>query len=123
MNKILYHSVKLHCEVERAFRMFTVNENLQSWLTVTADIEPVKLLSFEWKGPKQYKHFMNNADPLTHVVVAFIPWGEKSTQTPFTEIHLTHSGWRSSPDWDEARLWFENAWNVAFEKPRKLVNG
>lgn len=153
MNKILYHSVRLHCEVERAFKMFTVNENLQSWLTVIADVKPVvggkyelfwnpedrendstigckitaiepsKLLSFEWKGPKQYKHFMNNADPLTHVVVSFIPCNEKDSPTLYTEIHLIHSGWRSSAEWEEARLWFENAWNVAFENLNKLVNG
>ncbi len=153
MNKILYHSVRLHCEVERAFRMFTVNENLQSWLTVIADVKPVvggtfelfwnpedrendstigckitaiepgKLLSFEWKGPKKYKHFMNNADPLTHVVVSFIPCKEKNTQPPCTEIHLIHSGWGSSAEWEEARLWFENAWNDAFENLNKLVNG
>jgi uncharacterized protein YndB with AHSA1/START domain len=83
--------------------MFTVNEYVQSWLAPLAEIEPRvggkyelfwdlddkqnnsaigckitaieqdAFLSFEWKGPKQFKRFMNSADPLTHVVVIFNP--------------------------------------------------
>jgi uncharacterized protein YndB with AHSA1/START domain len=149
MNGIIYDSVRLNCDAHRAFEMFTVNEHIQSWLTLIADVEPVvggkyelswdpddresnstigckvtaiepgKFLSFEWKGPKQYQHFMNNADPLTHVVVFFIPCGDGST--PCTEVHLVHSGWGSSAEWEEARQWFERAWDNAFEELRKRV--
>lgn len=152
MDKILHHSVRLRCDVEQAFEMFTVNERLQSWLTVVAEVEPVvggkyelfwnpeerendstlgcritaiergKFLSFEWRGPKKYKHFMNEADPLTHVAVFFVPCGGDDS-TPWTEVHLIHSGWRSSAEWEEARLWFRKAWDSAFEKLRKQVNG
>jgi uncharacterized protein YndB with AHSA1/START domain len=126
--------------------MFTVNEKLESWLTEEADVEPRvdgkyelfwnpedkrydstigckitaieqdKFLSFEWKGPKQYNDFMNSADPLTHVVVFFIP-GDG-----FTEVQLIHSGWRSSPEWAQARQWFEQAWNVTLEALKKQIN-
>ena len=153
MDKILYHSVRLHCDPEQAFKMFTLKEHLQSWLAATADVEPMvggkyelfwnpedmendstlgctitaiepgKFLSFEWRGPKQYKHFMNDADPLTHVVVFFIPCSEENSPTLYTEVHLIHSGWQSSAEWEEARLWFEKAWNSAFEELRKQVNG
>ena len=153
MDKILHHSVRLRCDTKQAFKMFTVNEDLQSWLTTIADVEPVaggkyelfwnpeerendstlgckitaiepgKFLSFQWRGPKQYKHFMNNTDPLTHVVVFFIPCNEENGPTLCTEVHLIHSGWRNSAEWKEARLWFEKAWDDAFEKLRKQVNG
>lgn len=152
MGKILHHSVRLRCDSEQAFEMFTMNERLQSWLTVVADVEPVvggkyelfwnpeerendstlgckitaiergKFLSFEWRGPKKYKHFMNEADPLTHVVVFFVSC-VRDDATPCTEVHLIHSGWRSSSEWEEARLWFKKAWDSAFIELRKQVNG
>lgn len=151
MDKILHHSVRLSCDRKRAFKMFTVNENLQSWLTTIADIEPVVggkyelfwnpddrendstsgckitaiepniFLSFEWKGPKQYKDFMNNADPLTHVVVCFADCAEGGGQAPCTEVHVVHSGWRSSPQWEEARLWFEKAWDFSLDALKKKL--
>ena len=150
MDKIIRHSLRLQCDAHQAFEMFTVNELLQSWLAPLAEIEPVvggkyelfwdptdkendstigckvtaiepgKYLSFEWKGPTQYQHFMNNADPLTHVVVFFLPCGEGST--PCTEVYLIHSGWGSSAEWEEARQWFERAWSSAFEELSKSVN-
>jgi uncharacterized protein YndB with AHSA1/START domain len=146
MDKILHHTILLDCEARRAFEMFTVNELLQSWLCAIADVEPRiggkyelfwnpddmendsnigcritayeqdKFLAFEWKGPKQYRHFMNNANPLTHVVVFFIPCEGADGSGPRTEVHLIHSGWRNTVEWEEARQWFENAWNGAFEE-------
>jgi uncharacterized protein YndB with AHSA1/START domain len=151
MNRIIHHSVLLRCDTHQAFEMFTVNELLQSWLTTLTEVEPLvggkyelfwdpankesnstigckvtaiepgKFLSFEWKGPEQFQHFMNDADPLTHVVVFLIPSGENSV--PCTEVHLIHSGWGSSAEWEEARLWFERAWASAFGELRKEVNG
>ncbi len=152
MDKILYHSIRLDCDPKQAFKMFTVNEYLESWLTMKAEvepriggkyelfwnpqdrendstlgckitaIEPNKLLSFEWRGPKQYKHFMNKTNPLTHVVVSFIPCNKINNQSPCTEVHLVHSGWRSSTEWEEARLWFKKAWQNAFENLKKQIN-
>lgn len=147
MDKIIHCSVQLQCDVHRAFEMFTVNHLLESWLVNVAEvehvvggkyelfwepedrennstigckltaIEPNKFLSFEWRSPKQYKHFANNADPLTHVVVFFIPDDE------VTEVHLIHSGWRSSSEWEEARQWQDRAWSGAFKELEKKVNG
>ena len=151
MDKILHHSVRLNCSPAKAFAMFTENKHLESWLTLKADVEPKvegkyelfwnpenreidstigckitalepdKLLSFEWKGPAQYKDFMNDADPLTHVVVLFLPYGEG--KAPETEVHLIHSGWRSSAEWEEARQWFERMWSGCFKELSKQVNG
>jgi ADP-ribose pyrophosphatase YjhB (NUDIX family)/uncharacterized protein YndB with AHSA1/START domain len=127
--------------------MFTVGSLLESWLTALADVEPVvggkyelfwepedrennstlgctvtaierdQFLSFEWKSPKQFKHFANDADPLTHVSVAFVPRGA------WTHVHLLHSGWRSGPEWEEARQWQGQAWSVAFERLDRLIQG
>ncbi len=146
MDKIVHHSVRLYCNARRAFEMFTVNHLLESWLVNVAEVEPVvggkyelfwepddrennstigcrvtaiepdKFISFEWRSPKQYKHFANNADPLTHAVVFFVLAGVN------TEIHLIHSGWRSSAEWEEARQWQDRAWGVAFKELERQVN-
>ena len=137
MDKVIYQSIKLGNTPQNAFKMFTENEHLEKWLTNEADVEPRvggkyelfwvpgdmennntlgckvlaldpgKLISFEWKGPPQYR-FMNEVIPLTHVVVTFIPCEEG------TEIHLIHTGWRDTPEWEEARQWFDKAWMLAF---------
>jgi hypothetical protein len=86
---------------------------------VTA-IEQDGLLCFEWKGPAQFRHFMNDADPLTHVVVFFVPCTDVAG--PCTEVRLVHSGWRSSAEWEEARQWFDRSWNVALEQLEHRVN-
>jgi uncharacterized protein YndB with AHSA1/START domain len=146
MDKVIHLSVKLSCNLHRTFELFTVNKLLESWLTEVAEVEPVisgkyelfwepnnrennstlgckitaieadKFLSFEWRSPKQYKHFANNADPLTHVVVFFIQNNDS------TQIHLIHSGWRSSSEWEEARQWQERAWNEALKELEKQIN-
>lgn len=82
---------------------------------VTA-IAPGMLLAFDWKGPAEYKKFMN-ADPLTHVVVSFFSKGNGST-----DVHLVHSGWGESSEWEEARNYFQQAWGSAFQKLEKVVN-
>lgn len=41
MNSIISNSACLACPIERAFEMFTVNEKIQSWLCVLANVEPV----------------------------------------------------------------------------------
>jgi uncharacterized protein YndB with AHSA1/START domain len=151
MDKIIYRSVKLPCDAARAFEMFTVNGELEKWLTAKADVEPAvggkyelfwnpaepefdstvgcritalepgKLLAFEWKGPRQYSDFMNECEPLTHVTVAFVPAEEEGE--PCTEVHLVHTGWRSSEEWEEARLWLERNWEGAFAALGKQLEG
>jgi uncharacterized protein YndB with AHSA1/START domain len=140
MNRILHHKVRLRSSPARAFRFFTRSEHLEQWLCVKAKVkpelggryelfwspehpevdstigcritafEPNRLLAFEWKGPKQYRRFMNSADPLTHVTVAFIP------VPTGTEVHLVHTGWRSTKKWEEARLWFDRMWQYCLTK-------
>ncbi len=150
MNKIISQSARLHCNIFRAFEMFTDNTALQAWLTNIAEVEPVvggkyelfwnpsdrennstlgckitaiephKFLSFEWKGPPEFNHFMNNADPLTHVVVFFVPC--EDVLTPCTDVYLIHSGWGSSPEREAARNYFIRAWDTAFEQLERYAN-
>jgi uncharacterized protein YndB with AHSA1/START domain len=146
MDKIIHRTANLQCDAHQAFELFTENRLLEAWLTNTATVEPRaggkyelfwepddrennstigchvtaihpdQFLSFEWRSPKQYKHFANNADPLTHIVVFFIP------DDAFTHVHLLHSGWRSTPEWEEARQWQDQAWSRAFQELETLVN-
>ena len=145
MDKIIHQSIILPCDSQEAFALFTFNTHLEKWLTQAADVEPIaggkyelfwnpndkendstigckilaiaqnKLLCFEWKGPKQFKSFMNKVNPLTNVIVFFLPHQEG------TEIHLLHTGWRDSPTWEKARRWFENAWSNALSQLRNYV--
>jgi uncharacterized protein YndB with AHSA1/START domain len=145
MDKIIYQLITLKCEPAKAFERFTLNKHLEKWLTQVADVEPTEggkyelfwnpedrendstigckilairpntFLSFEWKGPKQFKHFMNQVRPLTNVAVFFISCPEG------TEVHLVHTGWRDTPEWEEARQWFERAWTMTLSELQKYV--
>jgi len=145
MNRIVYESVKLCCKPAFAFTHFTKNELLVNWLCLRADVTPSEggtyelfwdlqtrtenstigckitaickdeLLAFEWKSPSQFKSFANLADPLTHVVVSLIPAGNG------TRVHLVHSGWRSSKEWEEARRWQQRAWSCALSRLKKII--
>ncbi len=146
MEKIIHLSVHLRCDTHQAFEMFTNNSLLELWLVPRAETEPIlggryelfwepndrennstigcrvtaiepdQFISFDWRSPKQFKHFANNADPLTHVVVFFIQ-GPNGTDT-----HLIHSGWRSSAEWEQARQWQEHAWRIAIQELEKQIN-
>jgi uncharacterized protein YndB with AHSA1/START domain len=145
MDTIIYHSINLTCSPNEAFEFFTVNKHLEKWLTVLADVEPKiggkyelfwnpedrendstigckilavsqgRFLCFEWKGPKQFKRLMNEVRPLTNVAVFFIPEPEG------TEVHLLHTGWRDMAEWEEARRWFDKAWEISLTKLQEYI--
>jgi uncharacterized protein YndB with AHSA1/START domain len=138
---VIHKQVRLACPAHRAWQLFTVNSELESWLTTRADvepwlggkyelfwdaddpendstigcrvtaIEPQQLLAFDWKGGRQHKAFMNEADPLTHVTICFVSAGANHV-----DVQLVHSGWRQSSEWNDARDWFERAWSEAFTR-------
>ena len=139
MDPVIHIKAQLACTPQRAWELFTVNSELEGWLTTVAEVEPNvggkyelfwnpadrendstigcrvtvaeprQVLAFEWKGAQQHKSFMNSTQPLTHVTVSFVPVGDE------VAVHLVHSGWRDTPDWDEAREWFKRAWSMAFD--------
>ena len=148
MEKIILIKEELACNIKSAFSMFTENKFLEAWLTEKANVEPIlggkyelfwdpenpednstidckitglekdKLVSFEWKGPKEYKHFMNSADPLTHVIVFFSQDFENLDKTT---IHFFHTGWRSDSDWQKARDYFQIAWIKAIKSLKEKI--
>jgi len=148
MENIINISVQLDCEIQKAFSMFIENKYLESWLTNEADVVPKlrgkyelfwdpsnkefnstigckitgieknRFISFDWKGPLKFNSFMNNADPLTHVIIFF---SQKENEPTKTIIHLFHTGWRKDLEWVEARNYFENAWKNALQDLKDKV--
>lgn len=144
MENIIYKKVNLECDNEKAFRMFTSKGDLESWLCMSANVEPKlggkyelcwdvsdiknnstlgcrikaidynKLLVFDWKGPKEFAETMNNIYPLTLVTVLFYPLTIDGKKN--CEIHLLHSGWKKNDDWSRCREWFDTAWQYALDK-------
>lgn len=129
----------------RAFAYFTSPDLLTTWLTAAAEVGAVvggryepfwnardrevdstigrritapvadEFVAFQWRGPRPFRELANGADPLTHVVVAFLPAGGG------TRVHLVHSGWRSGPEWEEARAWQERAWSGALRELERVA--
>jgi uncharacterized protein YndB with AHSA1/START domain len=150
LSQVIQLSTMVPISVEKAFALFTTQEGLTAWFAPIADVKaevggafemyfdpndtnhnnskgckitalvPNKLLAFDWKGPRQFEHFMDNADPMPQVVVSFIPCDMKNS---CTEIQLFHSGfyssWRSTPTWQGPRDWFEPVWKEALEMLRE----
>jgi uncharacterized protein YndB with AHSA1/START domain len=145
VDKVIHLSAFVAVPPAKAFAYFTDATLLQQWLTAVADVEahpggkyelfwqpddrennstlgcrvtafaPGQIVAFQWRSPKQFKSFANTADPLTHVVVAFVP------ESSGTRINLIHAGWRSSPEWEEARAWQDKAWTGAFEELKRVA--
>lgn len=116
-----------HAEIEAViggkYELFWDTKNRENNSTIGCKVTAIQqdeLLAFDWKGPVEFKSLMNTADPLTHVVVAFIQNSMGSTTS--TKVHLIHSGWSYSSEWNEARDYFMHAWNGAFRNLEKIVN-
>ncbi|MFX0041363.1 MAG: SRPBCC domain-containing protein [Candidatus Hodarchaeota archaeon] len=148
MENIIQIEVEIECDIFTAFKMFTVNNYLEAWLTEKAEVEPDvggkyelfwepenrennstigckitgieenKFIAFDWKGPIQFKSFMNIADPLTHVIVFF---SSDSNDQNKTIIYLFHTGWRKDEDWQEARNFFDKAWLKALQELKEKI--
>lgn len=129
---------KLSCSVSKAFSMFILNENIETWLCHKAHIEPMiggkyelyfdgtdyqnhntigckildfdynKYLSIEWKAPKKFS-FINFCKPLTKIELYFI------YNDTGTTIKLVHSGFKNEPKWVKAKKWFYTAWQETFK--------
>lgn len=138
-DQVIHLSVLLPIPANEACAWLTRSDLLATWLCAAADVEPVaggryelfwnpedrendstigcrvtalepgQLLAVQWRSPRQFKELANAADPLTHVVFTFAP------EHGGTRVHLVHSGWRSSPEWNDARRWQERAWKLAFQ--------
>ena len=89
-----------------AYELFFNPSNHDSMSTKGCKItkfKPPTQLSFQWKGPDQYDHIMNNP-PQTHVEVTL------TTRCKKTKISIKHTGWKQGPEWEEAKEWHNKAW-------------
>ena len=148
MENIILIKEELDCDINFAYKMFTVNKALEKWLTEEANVDPKlggkfelfwdpknkqinstigckitgiernRFISFNWKGPVEFQRFMNTADPLTHIILFF---SEKNKDPTKTIIYLFHTGWRDNNEWQGARNYFENAWSKALQGLKERV--
>lgn len=148
MENIIHRKIRVDCPPQRAFEMFTVNRHIVRWLAPKADVKPEaggrfhlfwdtkdlskdnsrgcritaiehgRFLAFEWKSFERFSSFMDDADPKTHCTVFFMPDKESRKQT---DIHLIHTGWRTSEQWQEARDWYDEAWKNALGELKNLL--
>jgi hypothetical protein len=139
-DRVIHVHSRVGLSPREAYRHFIAPGLLASWLTVKASVEPHvggryelfwdpndlennstigcritalsadELVAFQWRCPVEFKSFANGANPLTHVVVTFHRVDDG------TQIHLLHSGWRDSNEWERARAWQERAWTDAFQR-------
>jgi uncharacterized protein YndB with AHSA1/START domain len=126
---------------KNAWKLWTDPEKLTTWLAPVARIELKKdglyelfwepnhpeqnstidckiidlrlheMLVFQWKGPVQFAHMMNTSPLPTWVRVTFAPHGKNETT-----FRLEHFGWKSDPQWIEAKRWQRKAWMHAFSQ-------
>jgi len=144
-DRVVHVAALLPVAPARAFADFTSPDLLTTWLTAAAEVEAEvggryelfrnprdrdvdstigcritalvadELVAFQWRGPRPFRDFANGADPLTHLVVAFVPAGTEP------RVHLVHSGWRSDPEWEEARALQERAWSGALREFERVA--
>jgi len=148
MENIILIKEELECDINAAFKCFTVDDLLKIWLTKESEVEDKvggkyelfwepqnrennstigckitgieknKFISFDWKGPVEFQSFMNSADPLTHIIVFF---SHKDQNPDKTIIYLFHTGWRRNKEWQKARNYFENAWSKALQGLKEKI--
>lgn len=92
-----------------AFELYFLPGNSESMNTKGCKITKLiheKELQFSWKGPDQFKSFMNNENELTSVTIKF-----NSVDENLTEVVIEHSGFKNCEEWLEAYKWHEIAWS------------
>ena len=82
---------------------------------VIRKIEPMKELSFTWKGPDQFSQLMNEPKPVTYVEISF----EKEKKG--SRVFVKHSGWQHGQAWEEARGWHLTAWKQVLESMKSYL--
>jgi uncharacterized protein YndB with AHSA1/START domain len=130
----------IHSSVDSLWDAWTKNDVITKWFSPEANIEPRvggsfelffdpadhshestqgckltrveknSVLKFTWKGPGQFAEVMNHPDTLTTVQVEFAEEAET------TKLRLVHTGWGTSPAWDDARRWHDEQWNKALDE-------
>ena len=135
----------LNLSIQDAWKAWTENEKLESWLTVKSNVEPRlggsyelfwvpetpqdnstigckitkiqdhELLAFDWKGPVPFADIMNTKPHPTSVEIIF-----KSIGVNRTAISFKHTGWGHGKKWEDAKNWQKKAWEMAFSNLKKV---
>lgn len=74
-------------------------------------IQPRRMISFDWNAPP---HLAEARGQRTFVVVRFEPVGDRQTK-----VTLSHLGWGSGGQWDQAYAYFDKAWPRVLDNLRK----
>ena len=134
-NKVLSKECVINVPLSLVWHAWTKSDRISQWFAGEANVDPVvggayelyfepgnttgmntkgckiekiipnQELNFTWKGPDQFRDFMNQGD-LTLVKVKFEKLGENTTK-----VEVNHVGWKNDKDWNEAIKWHEMAWS------------
>jgi uncharacterized protein YndB with AHSA1/START domain len=74
------------------------------------NFEENRMFAADWTGPPKFEKLMNTSDTLTYLLVTFAPIDNNTVV-----VDLIHTGWGSTPEWEHARLYFEDAWKQVFK--------
>ena len=80
---------------------------------------PDEMIQFSWDGPLHLSEVMSFADDRTTVKIHLVE--EVKDGQPFTHLSLTHSGWKSSEDWQMAREWHVRFWERALGRLQAVL--
>ena len=134
--------IHIEYPIERVFEAWLKPDLLERWLTREAHVEPSvggayelywdpenpeknstkgcritdlvpnSELSFNWKGPEQFRDVMGDA---TQVFVRLEP------RDGGTLLRFIHTGWGAGQEWEEARQWQAEAWKEAIENLKNML--
>ena len=75
---------------------------------VVVDIQPFRKLKYTWIAPPELPEVR---DERTQVTIELEPVGKHQVK-----VRLTHSGWGSGGQWDQAYDYFDKAWGVVLAR-------
>ena len=93
-----------------------INENHNTEGCRFISINPYKEIEFSWKGPFEFDDFLNFPKELTTVKVIINAEYNKPTN-----IIVQHFGWKSSEDYQKARIWHQEFWKEKLDLLMKIA--
>lgn len=77
---------------------------------------PEEMISFQWNAPPQFSEVRNGG---TWVVVAMHP-----IDAYRTHVTITHLGWKSGAEWDQAYAHFQRGWSELMSRlEKRFIDG
>jgi uncharacterized protein YndB with AHSA1/START domain len=130
----------VNAPVEQVWRVFTTSEGAEEFFAQKANIElaiggpyeiqfdpkdersgtkglkilsyaPGEMISFQWNAPPELPEVRNGG---TWVVVEM-----KAVDANRTHVTITHLGWKTGPQWDQAYVHFQSGWGELMARLEK----